>query len=56
MQTAGLFVIVTRRKIRLHAIERPSLIGEKTKGIVVRATDRTTRNKRINFLLGESQG
>ena len=56
MQTAGLFVIVTRFKIRLHAIEATGLGREKTKGIVVRATDRAALNKCINFLLGQSQG
>jgi hypothetical protein len=35
MQTAGLFVIVTRRKIRLQAIEASGLGRKKPKGVVV---------------------
>jgi hypothetical protein len=52
MQTTGLFVIVSRRKIRLQAIEDKGFGRKKPKGVVVRTTDRTARNECINFLLG----
>ncbi len=51
MQTAGLFVIVTRRKIRLHTIEASGLGREKPKGIVVRAANCTTGDKVVDILL-----